>query len=171
MPYIWKRIVLWIILAAGVFSLKNAGKAERTFSQIPQYMFRDNFIDPEKPVAALTFDDGPDPQVTGEILDILERYGAKATFFVAGENARVNEDIIIRQINAGCQIGNHSESHPDTEKLTEAEILAEFSEADRVLKDITGAEAKLIRPPFGKNEKRVSEITGKPVILWSLDTD
>lgn len=170
MPEKSKKIYFCIFLSLTVFFLHGSiGKAQRSFSQIPQFVFRNNEIDPEKPMVALTFDDGPG-EGTERILDTLEKYGARATFFVMGENAENMKDVLKRQYEAGCEIGNHSYSHLSTEKLKKSRISAEFAKTDKIIKEITGSEAALVRPPFGRGDKKTSAAVNRPVILWSLDT-
>ena len=158
------------VIGAAVFAFHNEKKTQMSFSEIPQYVFRRSGIDPQKPMVALTFDDGPERDVTGRILDTLEKYGAGATFFVLGENACEMEDILERQIQAGCLIGNHSFSHRRAGDIKDDEILSEFTKTDEIIKKISGDRAVIVRPPFGKDERKTAEITGRPVILWSLDT-
>ena len=72
------------------------------------------------PVIALTFDDGPYPKVTGHILDVLEKNGVCATFFVLGSRIEGHEDMLTRMDELGCEIGNHSFSHADLTRLSKA---------------------------------------------------
>ena len=166
----WKLLIIFVMIGLVLSVIHSGSRAEMSFSQIPQYVFKRNDSDPEKPMIALTFDDGPNREVTERILDVLEKYDARATFFVVGDNSSGAEDIIERQIKAGCLIGNHSYSHRMSGNMTDSEMLREFARTDELLKEITGEEAMVARPPFGKNEKRTAQLTKRPVILWSLDT-
>lgn len=103
---------------------------------------------PDK-VIALTFDDGPNTTTTNEILDILEEYDAKATFFLIGNNINDESAVSVkRAYDMGCEIGNHSKSHPTMTDLTEAEIIEEVSYVDEKVFEITGEYPTFFRPPF-----------------------
>jgi len=98
-------------------------------------------------VVALTFDDGPDPRWTPEILGILHQYDVPATFFVVGENAESNPGIVQREWEEGMEIGNHSFTHPDMDYVTPERIRLELDATQRVIEAITGHESKLFRAP------------------------
>ena len=103
---------------------------------------------PKKQIV-LSFDDGPDPTWTPQILDILKQYHVPAVFFVVGKQAEANPDIIRREWDEGHEIGNHSWSHPDLFKLsTEAQEL-QLTTTQRVIQAITGHSTLLFRPPYG----------------------
>ncbi len=126
-------------------------------------------VDPNKPMIALTFDDGPSGY-TEEILDVLEKYDARATFFVVGNRVNSYKSTIKRAYDMGCEIGNHSWSHPYLPGLSVSGIKEEISSTDRAVKAITGEEPALIRPPYGGVDSTVSKYAGKPLINWSVDT-
>jgi len=97
---------------------------------------------------ALTFDDGPDPLWTPAILDILERAGAPATFFVTGANAMGQPDLLRRIIRQGSELGNHSTTHPDLDKLPEAAVRLEINTTQRIVESHTGRSMRLFRAPY-----------------------
>lgn len=125
------------------------------------------------PRVALTFDDGPHPRYTGEILDILEEYGVKATFFAVGENAKAYPELIRRASEEGHEIGNHTHTHLRLDRCDVAEAEREIGACTRVLEEITGRKIRLFRPPEGvctegvKVYCRAQEMT---ILLWSVDT-
>lgn len=136
---------------------------------------------PEKPdkVIALTFDDGPSLSVTPKILDLLEKYGAKATFFPVGYNLTESKMAYLRRaLSMGCEIGNHSDSHPiSLTRLPDEEILREITEVNRKLASLTenGYVPKLMRPPGGNIDKDVMEVLYSGgvrmySILWNADS-
>lgn len=136
---------------------------------------------PEKPdkVIALTFDDGPSLSVTPKILDLLEKYGAKATFFPVGYNLTESKMAYLRRaLSMGCEIGNHSDSHPiSLTRLTDEEILREITEVNRKLASLTenGYVPKLMRPPGGNIDRDVMEVLYSGgvrmySILWNADS-
>jgi spore germination protein YaaH len=105
-----------------------------------------NGINTQK-VVALTFDDGPDPRWTPQILSILHHYHVPATFFVVGENAEANPGLVQREWNEGMEIGNHSFTHPEMDLITPERIRLELDATQRVIEAITGHESKLFRAP------------------------
>ena len=126
----------------------------------------------EKKVA-LTFDDGPHPRFTKEILGILQEYGVTATFFIIGVNAENYPDALALIVDSGCEIGNHTYSHVRIDKMSDEEIRAEILHCENVLYSMTGKRPQLFRPPQGRvpdNLLSVSDSLGYDVILWSIDT-
>ena len=123
------------------------------------------------PVIALTFDDGPYPKVTGHILDVLEKNGVCATFFVLGSRIEGNEDMLTRMDELGCEIGNHSFSHADLTRLSKADCQRELSDTDAEIRRVTGHEASVVRPPYGHYNKTVMSAAERPLILWTVDTN
>jgi sugar transferase (PEP-CTERM/EpsH1 system associated) len=96
---------------------------------------------------ALTFDDGPDPTYTPRILEILRRCNAKATFFLIGEKAARERQLVCRIAEEGHEIGNHSYSHPQFESLSWKQAVAEIAETRTLLEGLQGRECRLFRPP------------------------
>lgn len=123
------------------------------------------------PVIALTFDDGPYPKVTGHILDVLEKNGVCATFFVLGSRIEGHEDMLTRMDELGCEIGNHSFSHADLTRLSKADCQRELSDTDAEIRRVTGHEASIVRPPYGYYNKTVMSAAERPLILWTVDTN
>ena len=123
------------------------------------------------PVIALTFDDGPYPKVTGHILDVLEKNGVCATFFVLGSRIEGREDVLTRMEELGCEIGNHSFSHADLTRLSKADCQRELSDTDAEIRRVTGHEASVVRPPYGYYNKAVMSAADRPLILWTVDTN
>ncbi|UWP58039.1 polysaccharide deacetylase family protein [Ruminococcus gauvreauii] len=127
--------------------------------------------DKESKMIALTFDDGPG-KYTSELLDILEANGAKATFFMLGECIdEYGADTIPRMKELGCELGNHSFSHPNLKSLDEAGIKDQFDRTDQAIAQYAGGDvATLARTPFGSQDETITGAIGKPCIYWSLDT-
>lgn len=123
----------------------------------------------DRPMIALTFDDGPGER-TGEILDCLERYGQAATFFVVGTNAVNYKDTIRRADFIGCEVGSHTWGHADLATLSPEEINNQFVDADKPIYEATGHHVTVLRPPYGSYSDRVKEIVGVPLVLWNIDT-
>ena len=123
-------------------------------------------------VIALTFDDGPGPH-TAHLLDILDQYGAKATFFLIGSKVS-GQASIVRSIQArGHQLGNHSWSHPELPKLPVDQIAGEVDRTNEAIRQATGVTPAILRPPYGAVNGAVLEqlrLRGMSSILWSVDT-
>lgn len=121
-------------------------------------------------IIALTFDDGPYPEVTSEILDVLEQYGVKATFFVLGSRVKGREETLRRMEALGCEIGNHTWSHADLTTLSAAQCVAEIENTNEEFKRVLGHGAAVVRPPFGFYNSTVRKVVPYPLILWTIDT-
>lgn len=99
-------------------------------------------------LVALTFDDGPDPRWTPQILDVLKREGVPATFFVTGANALGEAALLRRIVAEGSELGNHSTTHPDLDRLPEAAIRFEINTTQRLVESYTGRSMRLFRAPY-----------------------
>lgn len=102
-----------------------------------------------KKVIALTFDDGPSPIYTPQVLAVLEQYGAHATFFQIGNRMRRYPDIVEQVVDAGYEIGNHSMTHPYENKVGFQKMRDEIIEADHIIQRYQPNHSKLFRPPGG----------------------
>lgn len=106
-------------------------------------------VETEKKYIALTFDDGPNTTTTNEVLDVLEQYGIKGSFFLIGNN--INDESaksVKRAYDMGCDIGNHSKSHPYMNELSVEEINEEIDYVSKRIVEITGEAPKFFRPPY-----------------------
>ena len=126
-------------------------------------------IDPNKPMVALTFDDGPSAH-TPRVLDCLEKYNQAATFFVVGTCASVYPEYITRAYEIGCEIGNHSYNHPDLTTLSYAQIQSQMDRTNALIYNATGTYATVTRTPGGSVNSTVKGAINNPIILWSIDT-
>lgn len=127
---------------------------------------------PKDKAVALTFDDGPSRDNDGTILETLQANGAHATFFVLGNRARVDGDIMQMITGAGCEIASHSWDHPQLSKLKWKKVKSQIDRTDKIVaKLLNGYEISLLRPPYGSISKTMREKIKKPMILWSLDTE
>ncbi|QUW23867.1 polysaccharide deacetylase family protein [Sporosarcina sp. Marseille-Q4063] len=119
---------------------------------------------------ALTFDDGPDPKVTTKILATLEKYNAKATFYMLGSRVEYYPEIAKDVSNAGHELGNHTWTHPDLTNASIKKINSEITRTSSIIEKVTGEKAISFRPPYGAINKTVRQQTNLPVILWDVDT-
>ena len=122
---------------------------------------------------ALTFDDGPHPVQTPKILDLLDKYGIKATFFTVGINATYYSDTLEMVANRGHEIGNHTFTHPQVLSLDSEKLKAEVEKCESTIFELTDRKTKIFRPPEGMIDADVKQVLGKldyKVILWDIDT-
>ncbi len=121
---------------------------------------------------ALTFDDGPDPVYTPEVLRVLARYGVPATFFVLGRHVDAHPELVRQIVSAGHAVGNHSYSHAILRGRWPGEIAAELSRTDAALQWAAGVRTRLLRHPGGMQGVFLPFVAlagGRRVIVWSVD--
>ncbi|MBV9873393.1 MAG: polysaccharide deacetylase family protein [Verrucomicrobia bacterium] len=125
------------------------------------------------PYVAMTFDDGPSPETTPRLLDILKQRNIKATFFMIGQNAQANPTIVQRILAEGHEIGNHSWTHPQLSKLSDDRVTEEITKTQTAIKNACGYTPVLLRPPYGAITARqkdwIEKQFGLSVIIWSVD--
>jgi peptidoglycan/xylan/chitin deacetylase (PgdA/CDA1 family) len=118
----------------------------------------------------LTFDDGPIPEVTPWVLNLLSKYNVKATFFCVGENIEKHPDIFKRLIDEGHQIGNHTFNHLSGWKVSVENYMENIKKTEKVLRN-HNLKTKLFRPPYGKlkpaQAKAVTQL-GYDIYMWSI---
>lgn len=128
----------------------------------------------DRPVVYLTFDDGPSADsVTEELLHVLARHNATATFFVTGQRVRQARDKIAEIVYAGHAIGNHTLSHAKLTEVSDKKALSELKVASEVILSAGGPPATCFRPPFGSTDQRVNSLAGQLGMVpvgWSIDT-
>lgn len=123
----------------------------------------------QRPMIALTFDDGPG-EYTEELINCLVENNAKATFFMLGQNVEAYPEIAKELSDAGMELGNHSYSHPDLVTIGADVAAQQVSNTDAALKAATGFEATVMRPPGGSFNDSVKAAIDHPLIIWSIDT-
>ena len=123
----------------------------------------------QRPMIALTFDDGPG-EYTEELINCLVENNAKATFFMLGQNVEAYPEIAKELQDAGMELGNHSYSHPDLVTIGADAAAQQVSNTDAALKAATGFEATVMRPPGGSFNDSVKAAIDHPLIIWSIDT-
>ena len=119
---------------------------------------------------AITFDDGPHPQYTEQLLDGLKERGVKATFFVTGEHAELHPDIIARMSEEGHLIGNHTYSHIQLSAGNREEFKNQLIKTNEIISEITGKEVLYVRPPYGTWDKKFETELNMFPVLWTVDT-
>ena len=151
-----------------VQTMENTGMGQSAAVQVS----KNSSIRAEKTIAAkvaLTFDDGPHPVYTPELLDGLKERGVCATFFVVGENIPGNEEILKRMDAEGHLIGNHTYSHVKLSELDIARACAEVEKTNALICEVTGKEPEFIRPPFGEWKKAMECRFEMIPVLWNVD--
>lgn len=129
-------------------SARNAAKAALQYLYTPKrFLWR---LPGDAPHVALTFDDGPDPVHTPAILDMLAEAGIKATFFLIGEKAEHHPDLVRRIVQEGHGIGGHTVGHQEIVSLTPAQLAFQLARCRQIIRDASGHDSVLFRPPRGK---------------------
>lgn len=123
----------------------------------------------EQKKICITFDDGPHPYYTEQLLDGLKERGVKATFFVTGEHASLHPEIIQRMSEEGHVIGNHTYSHMQLKASNREEFKEELVKTNEVIEDITGKEVVYVRPPYGTWDKAFEKELNMIPVLWTVD--
>lgn len=128
-------------------------------------------VDPNKKKVALTFDDGPHPKFTPQVLDILKQYNARATFFMLGNRVTPNGAIVKRVVEEGHGIGSHSWGHPKFTTLNEYGVKQQIKLTQDAFLAQTGKQPFYVRVPFGRYNQEIQKWIGMPLIQWSVDPE
>ncbi|ODA73621.1 Peptidoglycan-N-acetylglucosamine deacetylase [Streptomyces sp. AVP053U2] len=121
----------------------------------------------------LTFDDGPDPRYTPDILDTLAAYDVRAMFFVCGEMVSYNEDLLARMADEGHVVGNHTWSHPLLTRLTRGRIRSEMERTCDIIEEGYGERPQWFRAPYGAWNRAAFQLgaeLGMEPLAWTVDT-
>ncbi len=132
-------------------------------------IYQKDFIDTNKKIIALTFDDGPNYN-TSKILEILNKYNVSATFFVLGSEISGNEKILETMNEYGMEIGNHTYSHKLMTKMDNEHIIKEIKDTNELIYSVIGKYPKVVRPSYGSFNKKIKESINMPIIIWDIDT-
>jgi peptidoglycan-N-acetylglucosamine deacetylase len=153
-------------LAYGGFAYASKWPGSRIFGEA--------LVAPKRPdELALTFDDGPNRKWTPCLLDTLADHGVRATFFLIGQRANLQPDLVRRIVAAGHLIGNHSWDHPNLARCSQDQIREELSRTNETLQQITGMPVQFFRPPFGARRPivfRIAREMGLRPVLWNAMT-
>lgn len=123
----------------------------------------------EQKKIAITFDDGPDKKYTQRLLEGLEKRGVKASFFVIGQKAEENPELIQRMHEEGHLIGNHTYHHVELTKVDQTTEKTEIEKTNEVIEKITGEKAIFIRPPYGSWRDQIMEDVELIPVKWDID--
>ncbi len=169
--------IFFVTIIIIFLAVKNTKPLQSTFSNKSEKTDYNHVVTQgarEEKVIALTFDDGPHPEFTPQILDLLKEYEAKATFFILGKQAALYPDLVKRELEEGHELGNHTYSHIDVKKSSKEKIEKEFQKTQDMIYSITGVKPKVFRPPYGfynQNTLNVANENKCKVILWSPNQD
>jgi peptidoglycan-N-acetylglucosamine deacetylase len=167
-----RRAVLSGIAAFGAVSmLPNASQAQ-AIAPVPASL---NRVETSLRQVALTFDDGPHPNHTPLLLDILAQWRARATFYVIGQQVRRFPDIARRIVAEGHELGNHTWDHPTLSRMGEGAVLSQIDRAQAQIAEVTGFMPVSMRPPYGAilagQSRMILSRRAMPTILWSVDPE
>ncbi len=140
------------------------------YALIPNILYTFNCLDKKKDVV-LTFDDGPEPEITPLIIETLNKKGVKGVFFFQGNLMEKYPEIVLHAYESGHQIGNHTYSHP--RKLHFSNVTCEIIRTEQIIEDICGQRSRIFRPPYGRLTIPLCCYClwkGIKIILWSLDS-
>lgn len=124
----------------------------------------------EKKRIALTFDDGPHPIYTPQMLELLKEEQVPATFFLLGENVELYGDVVKEIAKEGHLIGNHTYHHVQITSLSLEEVCKEIQETSDLIEELTGTGTEYVRPPFGTWNEELEERLNLIPVMWSIDT-
>ena len=158
-----RLVLLLFVLALLGLGVRSAPREEVQPVGLPQ--------EADRPLVALTFDDGPRRSTTTDLLDGLAQRGVQATFFLIGKQIEGNEDLVERMEAEGHQIGIHSFDHKILTALNSADFATQVDREREALKEILGREDFPLRPPYGEVDTGVKRRAGGPIILWSVDPE
>ena len=163
--------ILAFVMIMGMLCLWAGGKRQDTTAPASQEVSTGK-IAGEEDVAkkiALTFDDGPHPRYTEQLLDGLKERNVVATFFVTGENAQNYPNIIRREQEEGHLIGNHTYSHIQLTSGNRETFREELVKTNEILENITGEKVSFVRPPYGSWDKSFEKELNMFPVLWNID--
>lgn len=146
--------------------------------RLDSFAFINNMVDtgqarPGEKVIALTFDDGPDPTYTQQVLDVLKKYGVKATFAVVGYEVEDRPALVGKELAAGHHVASHSWDHPQLTKLSDASIASQLSRTQAQITAAGGPQTRCVRPPYGSQNARVqgdiADFHSNGTLMWDVD--
>lgn len=146
---------------------RNTSKEEEVVSIIPEV--RDLTKYQDKKLIAFTFDDGPSETNTNYLLDNLDKYDAKVTFFVLGSRVNSNKETIKRAYLEGNDIGSHTYNHRNLNLLSDVALMDEVKKTNEAIKEVIGTSPTLLRPPYGNLTDHGKELANMSIILWNID--
>lgn len=166
----WGLVLSLAVLAVAYVSMREPASIMTavTTRELPVYN-----VDTEEKVLSISFDAAWGNANTEGIMDILDQYGVKTTFFLVGFWAEKYPELVAELVARGHEIGNHSATHPHMAQMTDAQIREELRQCSELVRSITGTPTTLFRPPYGEyNDSvvRVSREEGYECVQWNVDS-
>lgn len=161
----------WIIILTLLLVSVCAGTRQPKTESAAAAIDNTALVEDGSKYVALTFDDGPSPRCTPQLLDGLKARNVHATFFVVGCQVVKDPDIVVRMAAEGHQVGNHSYDHKELDKLSVREAAEDMAKNDALLHRLLGAGDYWVRPPYGLLSEEERQALTVPVIGWSVDTE
>lgn len=127
-------------------------------------------LDPNKPMIALTFDDGPNPANAEKILAALNKVGGRATFFQLGSLMEKYPETVRKIVESGSEVASHSYGHDELTKKPLEEALADIQYVNDIFFSLTGNEIQLLRPPYGSYSSELEKAIPEKIVTWTVDT-
>jgi peptidoglycan/xylan/chitin deacetylase (PgdA/CDA1 family) len=130
-------------------------------------------IDPDKPMVAITYDDGPHPKYTKQLLDIYEKNNAVCTFFELGqqiERVPKSKELLQRELDLGCEIGTHSYNHKNLKELSTEQLKKDAKQTYKAVDSVFGIRPTVMRAPYGNGSKKIAKVYGVSCVNWSIDS-
>jgi len=161
-------LILAVILVSGAFARLSLPRGRNDIDGVIWA------VNTQEKAVALTFDDGPDPEYTSVILDILKKNGVKATFFTVGERVERFPKTSRAIVESGNEIANHTYSHPSLEQIKPKILTMELEKAHQAIVNTTNTEPALFRPPGGVYNDTIIDTArekGYQVVMWSWTQD
>ena len=164
-----------ILLVMAVVWIWAAKKDDRAGAEPEEMIPVEHLVLPEekkteKKRIALTFDDGPHPIYTPQMLELLKEEQVPATFFLLGENVELYGDVVKEIAKEGHLIGNHTYHHVQVTSLSLEEACKEIQETSDLIEELTGTGTEYVRPPFGTWNEELEERLNLIPVMWSIDT-
>lgn len=166
----WLPVAALLAVCMAYVSMRDAPAlmAAVTTRELPVYN-----VDTEEKVLSISFDAAWGRANTEEILNILDRYDVKTTFFLVGFWAEKHPDLVQELVSRGHEIGNHSATHPHMAQLSAAQVREELRKCSDLVKSITGKPTTLFRPPYGEYNDTVVKVSreeGYECVQWNVDS-
>lgn len=168
-------LILIIILLIVIVSFFNLSNVKSTTQNTKSYTINQNIVvklaNNAKKNVALTFDDGPSSEITSYLVEQLNKRNVKATFFMLGNRAKNNQDLVKKIYESGHLIGSHTNEHVNLNTLSTSAAIKDINESINILEGITGSKIKYLRPPYGNYTNDLLNNCDLTFILWNIDTN
>jgi peptidoglycan/xylan/chitin deacetylase (PgdA/CDA1 family) len=166
----YRRFLCLLVIAGVQLSGAMANRATAATSTERRFLFSP--IRVKQPYVAVTFDDGPDRELTPKLLDLLAAHHARATFFVIGTKVAEYPELVARAAREGHEIGNHTWWHPRLVDLPDEQVREQLQKTDDAIRAVIGRRPKVMRPPggaiFERQEAWIRSEFGYATVLWDI---